>query len=73
MKPRHSIHRMLTGAALALAVVTLATGTHAATVTKAATGTDLTDGASWAGTAPGSGDIATWASTSLGAGLTLGY
>ena len=48
------------------------TGSHAATITKAATGTDLTAGASWGGTAPGSGDVATWSSTSLGAGLTLG-
>ena len=72
MKPRHFIHRMLAGAALALAVFTLATGTHAATVTKAATGTDLTAGASWGGTAPGASDTATWASTSLGTGLTLG-
>ncbi len=72
MKPRYFIHRMLTGTALALAVFTLATGTHAGTVTKAATGTDLTNGASWAGTPPGSSDTATWVSTSLGTGLTLG-
>jgi autotransporter-associated beta strand protein len=44
----------------------------AATITKAAAGTDLAAGASWGGGAPGSGDVATWAATSLGAGLTLG-
>ncbi len=44
----------------------------AATIIKAATGTDLTAGASWGGTAPGSGDVATWTGSSLGAGLTLG-
>lgn len=45
---------------------------HAAPVTKAATGTDLTDGASWGGTAPAAAEVATWIGTSLGAGLTLG-
>jgi len=45
---------------------------QAASITKAATGTDLTAGASWGGTAPGSGDIATWIGTSPGAGLTPG-
>ncbi len=44
---------------------------NAATITKSATGTDLAAGASWGGTAPGSGDIATWTSASLGAALTL--
>jgi autotransporter-associated beta strand protein len=55
----------------ALLVITHGTIAHAATVTKSATGTDLADGASWGGTAPGSGDVATWTSTSLGASLTL--
>ena len=42
------------------------------TIVKAATGTDLTAGASWGGgTAPGSSGMATWTSTSLGASLTL--
>ena len=50
----------------------IATSSQAAPVTKSATGTDLTAGASWGGTAPGSGDVATWTGTSLGAGLTLG-
>ena len=77
MKPRYSIPRFLTGScqalALTLALLTLVTGSQAATVTKAATGTDLTAGANWTGsTAPGSGDVATWTSTSLGASLTLG-
>jgi autotransporter-associated beta strand protein len=45
---------------------------QAAIVTKAATGTDLTSGASWGGTAPTAADTATWSGTSLGAGLTLG-
>lgn len=48
------------------------TSASAAPITKAATGTDLTDGASWGGTAPGSGDVASWTSTSLAASLTLG-
>ena len=56
----------------ALLALMPAAGTRAATITKAATGTDLTAGASWGGTAPGSADVATWASTSLGAGLTVG-
>jgi len=41
-------------------------------VTKGGTGTDLTAGASWGGTAPGSSDVATWTGSSLGTGLTLG-
>lgn len=52
-------------------VLALATGSQATPITKSATGTDLTDSASWGGTVPGSGDVATWTSTSLGAGLTL--
>ena len=42
------------------------------TLPKAATGTDLTAGASWGGTAPGATDMAYWTTNSLGAGLTLG-
>ncbi|HTL73532.1 MAG TPA: autotransporter-associated beta strand repeat-containing protein [bacterium] len=43
------------------------------TVIKAASGTDLTAGASWTGSvAPASGNIATWTGTSLGTGLTIG-
>ncbi|MEI6607863.1 MAG: MBG domain-containing protein, partial [Verrucomicrobiota bacterium] len=41
------------------------------TIIKAATGTDLTAGASWGGSVPGSSDLAGWASTSLGSGLIL--
>ncbi len=47
----------------------------AASVVKASTGTDLTDGASWGGTAPTPSDIATWtggATPSLGGSSTLG-
>ena len=45
---------------------------QAAPITKAATGTDLTAGASWTGSvAPTSTGTATWDATSLGAGLTL--
>jgi hypothetical protein len=55
------------GASLALTA-----NTHAAPVTKAAAGTDLSDGLSWEGTAPGAGDVATWTGASLGAGLSLG-
>jgi autotransporter-associated beta strand protein len=61
-------HSVLVLAVLGLMQVTA----QAATVTKSATGTDLTAGASWGGTAPTSDDVATWVSTSLGAGLTLG-
>ncbi len=44
-----------------------------ADVTKAGSGTDLADGASWVGSiAPGSADAAIWTGSSLGAGLTLG-
>jgi autotransporter-associated beta strand protein len=72
MKPNRSSHRRPTRHVLALAVLALiAHAAHAAPITKAATGTDLTAGASWDGTAPGAGDIATWAANSLGAGLTL--
>jgi len=45
---------------------------RAAVVTKASSGTDLTAGASWGGTAPGSADTAMWTNSSLGAGLALG-
>ena len=48
----------------ALLVIATGSDSHAATITKSATGTDLASGASWGGTAPGSGDIATWTSTS---------
>ncbi len=66
-------HRLIKRFALMLAVLTLLPyAVQAIPVMKAATGTDLTDGASWGGTPPGSGDVATWVSTSLGAGLTLG-
>jgi autotransporter-associated beta strand protein len=45
---------------------------HAAAVTKANTGTDLNDPASWIGGAtPTWTDVATWSGTALGAGLTL--
>ena len=54
------------------ATIVFTLNAHAATVTKAATGTDLTDGASWGGTAPTATSTATWSGTSLGAGLTLG-
>lgn len=41
-------------------------------VYKAATGTDLTAGASWlGGTPPNVGNVATWTNISLGAGLTM--
>jgi hypothetical protein len=49
--------------------------THAVTETKAASGTDLGAGASWADTtAPTTADpaIINWTGTSLGTGLTLG-
>jgi autotransporter-associated beta strand protein len=55
-----------------LASITGSFNSQAATITKSATGTDLTDGASWGGTAPTAVDNATWTASSLGAGLTLG-
>lgn len=58
--------------ALALGTTIVFTATaHAATITKAATGTDLNAGASWGGTVPSATDTATWAGSSLGTGLTL--
>ena len=54
--------------ALALA---MAPSSHGAVVTKAATGTDLSAGASWGDSAPTSSDTATWNTGSLGPGLTL--
>ena len=52
------------------------TSLHAAAfygIYKAASGTDLTAGASWVGgAAPTSGNMAHWTSSSLGSGLTLG-
>jgi fibronectin-binding autotransporter adhesin len=57
--------------ALGCFIVLLVQNSHAAAVTKAATGTELADGASWDGRAPGPDDVATWASGSLGADLTL--
>jgi fibronectin-binding autotransporter adhesin len=41
-------------------------------VFKAAGGTDLADGASWGGSAPGAGNTAVWDASSLGPGLSLG-
>jgi autotransporter-associated beta strand protein len=71
MNARHHSHKPAGFITVLLALVFTA-GSQAAPITKSATGTDLTAGASWGGTAPGSGDIATWTGTSLGAGLTLG-
>jgi autotransporter-associated beta strand protein len=57
---------------LAISIVALvAHSASAATITKAATGTDLNDGASWVGgVVPGASDIATWDSASLCTGLS---
>jgi len=78
MKPSVSSRHVRTGSPaaclLAAAIATVLALHHAqaaATRTKAATGTDLTQVASWGGTLPASGDAAAWTSTSLGAGLTL--
>ena len=55
-----------------LAVALAAPTAMASNITKAATGTDLTAGASWTGaTAPGANNVATWDAGSLGTGLTL--
>ncbi|MCU0780449.1 MAG: autotransporter-associated beta strand repeat-containing protein, partial [Akkermansiaceae bacterium] len=69
MKPKSAIKNLALATALGLAISFTA---HAATVTKAPTGTDLTAGASWGGTVPTATDTATWTATSLGAGLTFG-
>ncbi len=55
---------------LLIAAMMSAGAAHAATITKSATGIDLTAGASWGGAAPVGADVATWSSTSLGTGLT---
>jgi autotransporter-associated beta strand protein len=68
MKSKFSLHIL----GLLIAVTSSA---HAVTDTKAATGTDLAAGASWADTtAPTTADpaIINWTATSLGTGLTLG-
>ena len=59
-------------AASAFSIALASTSAQGATVTKAATGTDLTLGSSWGGTAPGSADVATWASGSLAGAQTVG-
>ena len=41
-------------------------------VFKSVGGTDLADGASWGGSAPGAGNTAVWDASSLGPGLSLG-
>lgn len=66
MKNRFSIRSLVL-----LASITISFTSQAATITKSASGTDLTDGASWGGTAPTTTDTATWTGSSLGAGLTL--
>lgn len=56
-------------------LIAVTSSAHAATETKAATGTDLAAGASWAdASAPTTADpaIINWTGTSLGTGLTLG-
>jgi autotransporter-associated beta strand protein len=67
MKPTYCIRF------LAISIVALvAHSASAATITKAATGTDLNAGASWVGgVVPGASDIATWDSASLCTGLTM--
>ena len=66
--------RLLLLAALLIGVISIQPA-RAATATKAGTGTDLTQAASWSGGSgpgfPTSADIAAWTSSSLGAGLTL--
>lgn len=56
---------------LATALPLMAGAVYGADVTKAATGTDLADGASWGGTAPTATDVAVWEAASLGEALTL--
>ena len=73
MKPTSSktnFPRIIT--VLLLAAMSSAPSAFAANLTKAATGTDLTAGASWSGAAaPGTSDVALWDTGSLGTGLTL--
>jgi autotransporter-associated beta strand protein len=59
MKYRYSNHRFLAVPAFALAVLTLATGAHAATRFKADSPDALTLASSW-DTPPGAADIASW-------------
>ena len=65
---KKSPSRLLSVATLVLAFSSV----HAADITKSATGTDLADGASWGGTAPGAADTAVWGTGSLGGALSLG-
>jgi autotransporter-associated beta strand protein len=54
-------------------IVILSASTHATEISKAGSGTNLSDGASWTGgTAPGSGDVASWITGSLRSGLSFG-
>lgn len=74
MKPRTQLHR-ISGSFVLSASLAAAIPCHAATDTKAATGTDLAAGASWVdASAPALADpaIINWTGTSLGTGLTLG-
>jgi autotransporter-associated beta strand protein len=76
MKPKFNIQLSKTrGIAFSSipAIILMAASAHALEIEKAASGTELTDGASWTGdTAPGTDDVASWIAGSLRSGLTLG-
>ncbi|MEY3896365.1 MAG: hypothetical protein RLZZ214_1885 [Verrucomicrobiota bacterium] len=73
MKPHFQTHpKFLPTLITVCGLLTGTTAIHAATVTKADTGSSLNDAASWvAASTPTVADTATWGATSLSSGLTL--
>ena len=71
MRPIKRIQQYCLVLETSVCCLVFASSAQSALVNKSPTGTDLTAGSSWGGTAPGSSDVATWISGSLGAGLTL--
>ena len=63
---------MASALAAFIGVIPVASSAFGAVRTKSATGTDLTAGASWGGTAPTTTDTATWSTGSLGGAETIG-
>ncbi len=69
-KPINQICRLVIAAGFSSLFMTASA--KAGSIIKSASGTELSQGASWTGSVtPGTNDIATWNSSSLGAGLTL--
>jgi len=72
MKPTLRQPQIIIAASLCCLAILLTLPASAANITKAGSGTDLTDGASWGGSvAPASTDVAVWDTGSLGTGLML--